>query len=380
MKAKRLAEEAKISIQRLQETLNNLGYNESINEDTEIPEEIEDLTFRHLKIDMEYNARAEDLSGIFKQNKIRENIQDLEGDCIAVSQKLLFLLSQNLIKNGIIDRRDIIHGTKYYDSTDSRRYLIYSRDGKYGLLNRYFDHLTSPKYSEIIISKKSGKDEKIYAKYQGAWGILLPELNYLFKPHYDNIIQCLDHNKEFSGYDIGVKANKYTIIESHINQLERSPETYNCSEYDYASGFDYGFCSVKIGKKCYLVDSYNEEYAYINKKGQVYREVNQYHLKKGFFRIKDIKPFYNKEIEEFVFICENNIIIKVAKDDFICGYRDFIMQEEYDRYLDRSNRYYDDVEDAHYSSSMADCWDAMTDGKYGEMPDDFDGDFSFLGR
>ena len=28
---------------------------------------------------------------------------------------------------------------------------------------------------------------------------------------------------------------------------------------------------------------------------------------------------------------------------------------------------------------MRDTWDAMTDGIYGDMPDDFDGDFSFLG-
>lgn len=28
---------------------------------------------------------------------------------------------------------------------------------------------------------------------------------------------------------------------------------------------------------------------------------------------------------------------------------------------------------------MEDTWDAMTDGQYGDMPDDFDGDFDFLG-
>lgn len=29
--------------------------------------------------------------------------------------------------------------------------------------------------------------------------------------------------------------------------------------------------------------------------------------------------------------------------------------------------------------SMEDTWDAMTDGQYGDMPEDFDGDYSFLG-
>jgi hypothetical protein len=28
---------------------------------------------------------------------------------------------------------------------------------------------------------------------------------------------------------------------------------------------------------------------------------------------------------------------------------------------------------------MRDSWDAMTDGMYGDMPDGFDGDYSFLG-
>ena len=28
---------------------------------------------------------------------------------------------------------------------------------------------------------------------------------------------------------------------------------------------------------------------------------------------------------------------------------------------------------------MADTWDAMTDGMYGDMPEGFDGDFDFLG-
>ena len=37
------------------------------------------------------------------------------------------------------------------------------------------------------------------------------------------------------------------------------------------------------------------------------------------------------------------------------------------------NRKYDDYD------YMADTWDAMTDGMYGDMPEAFDGDFAFLG-
>ena len=39
--------------------------------------------------------------------------------------------------------------------------------------------------------------------------------------------------------------------------------------------------------------------------------------------------------------------------------------------------YLDDYEDYDYAR---DTWDAMTDGMYGDMPDGFDGDYSFMGR
>ena len=39
--------------------------------------------------------------------------------------------------------------------------------------------------------------------------------------------------------------------------------------------------------------------------------------------------------------------------------------------------YLDDYEDYDYAR---DTWDAITDGMYGDMPDGFDGDYSFMGR
>lgn len=41
---------------------------------------------------------------------------------------------------------------------------------------------------------------------------------------------------------------------------------------------------------------------------------------------------------------------------------------------------YDDEQD-YYCSRVTeeDVWDAMTDGMYGDMPEGFDGDYSFLG-
>ena len=58
-----------------------------------------------------------------------------------------------------------------------------------------------------------------------------------------------------------------------------------------------------------------------------------------------------------------------------------------DDYYDNKESLYDD-EDSYdgkeYSSKengwRADTWDSLTDGMYGDMPDDFDGDYDFLGR
>lgn len=40
---------------------------------------------------------------------------------------------------------------------------------------------------------------------------------------------------------------------------------------------------------------------------------------------------------------------------------------------------YSDCDDCLYEYNERDVWDAMTDGMYGDMPDGFDGDYSFLG-
>ncbi len=55
-----------------------------------------------------------------------------------------------------------------------------------------------------------------------------------------------------------------------------------------------------------------------------------------------------------------------------------ILYEHEDDYEDYEEDY---SYDSHYSSRdyEADTWDALTDGQYGDMPDDFDGDYSFLG-
>ena len=43
-----------------------------------------------------------------------------------------------------------------------------------------------------------------------------------------------------------------------------------------------------------------------------------------------------------------------------------------------SDDYWEDYNSDYYET-MRECWDAMTDGQYGDMPEGFDGDFDFLG-
>lgn len=73
--------------------------------------------------------------------------------------------------------------------------------------------------------------------------------------------------------------------------------------------------------------------------------------------------------------------IKVFKDGvehlYTFGELNPDYEEPYRSVNDYDNRtYYDDWGDRDYAS---DTWDALTDGQYGDMPEGFDGDYSFLG-
>ena len=54
-----------------------------------------------------------------------------------------------------------------------------------------------------------------------------------------------------------------------------------------------------------------------------------------------------------------------------------------DSYEDYEEEYEEDFEcggfEEGYEWTEEDSWDALTDGMYGDMPDGFDGDYSFLG-
>lgn len=155
----------------------------------------------------------------------------------------------------------------------------------------------------------------------GKWGLLDSELNWIVEPYYDKIQYALNKmvlcvkNSE-SGKEIFI----YDICKNEFKQLN----------YDDCSDFENGFAIVSR----------------INKESR--RNSNLYGL------------------------IDNN-----GCELLPCTYQNMQFKEppkEEDHSFYSSHDSYED-----YNDYERDTWDAMTDGMYGDMPDGFDGDYSFLG-
>lgn len=82
--------------------------------------------------------------------------------------------------------------------------------------------------------------------------------------------------------------------------------------------------------------------------------------------------YYNKALNLYKIAKEKEFDV----DSKISEIEDII--EENNRIYNRNN-YYDYYDDYDSDDYMRDTWDALTDGMYGDMPDGWDGDYSFLG-
>ncbi|MCH5325673.1 MAG: hypothetical protein J1E29_00545 [Duncaniella sp.] len=86
----------------------------------------------------------------------------------------------------------------------------------------------------------------------------------------------------------------------------------------------------------------------------------------------NIWKFYGKDfptIKAFKDGVEHKFYFSQLNPDYI--------EDDDDDSDNSDNSYYDDYPD--YDQMERDTWDAMTDGQYGDMPEGFDGDYSFLG-
>ena len=93
-------------------------------------------------------------------------------------------------------------------------------------------------------------------------------------------------------------------------------------------------------------------------------------------QIVDETPSYIRWIIENVdnIAFDKDVIAKLNLSESVLALNNNKISSFCNDYLDH---YYDDYNDT--SDWMEDTWDAMTDGAYGDMPDGFDGDFSFMG-
>lgn len=80
------------------------------------------------------------------------------------------------------------------------------------------------------------------------------------------------------------------------------------------------------------------------------------------------------------FFGKNRLSTKVEKDgkeyDFSLEYQEILSDDDTDEDYKYSQGYENYYCPHDYEN---DTWDALTDGQYGDMPDDFDGDYDFLG-
>jgi hypothetical protein len=155
----------------------------------------------------------------------------------------------------------------------------------------------------------------------GKWGLLDSEMNWIVEPYYDKIQYALNKmvlcikNSE-SGKEIYI----YDINKNEFKQLN----------YDDCSDFENGFAIVSR----------------INNESR--RNSNLYGL------------------------IDNN-----GCELLPCTYQKMQFKEPPKEEEHSFYNSHDSYED--YHDYERDTWDAMTDGMYGDMPDGFDGDYSFLG-
>ena len=122
---------------------------------------------------------------------------------------------------------------------------------------------------------------------------------------------------------------------------------------DFVSDFEYGLARVRKGKLWGLIDESGSVILPIE-----YDEIWKF---EGKHRVTT-KAILNGEEMEL----------------YLCDYSELAPLPTWKRYrinrdIDAEDNYYDDFD------TRSESWYAMTDGQYGDMPDGFDGDYSFLG-
>ena len=291
-------------------------------------------------------------SGNIVKSIINPNIIDV---CIIVDEYIVLELSEN--DNTFYRIISLIREDLIVDYTDIRKlnnhYLQIARNGKWGLYDfSQCREIISCDY-ETVDFPSNGYS---IIKENGKYGFV--------NMQNQRVVNCV--YTEALPFKNGIAAVRVDDTWGYIDE-QKKIIAYG---FEDAQSFSDGLAAVKKGGKWGYIDihgkvvipfRFEEARRFSDGLAAVAFKVNYGYIDK---KNKTIIPFQFR----FAFPFEEGVAEvrykngegTISKDGFYITTRDY-----------RTDYYYDDYE--------RNTWDAMTDGMYGDMPDSFDGDYSFMG-
>lgn len=249
---------------------------------------------------------------------------------------------------------------KMYDLKTDPRFLIPFMDEsrKYGMVNHEGVVVIKPEYDVILndcyTSEMLVEVGKLYAYgfYEGGnrvrsyvnykYGLIDTFGNIVLPVEYRNIMFSSD-NRLLTLQSWDEPTHKYGVCDKNGNIL------IPFGEFCWIDGFDKGFARAKKG----------DMWGIINAKGE------------------ELLPFVYKKIWNFY---GKDMLFTTV--ELMSGRKKVIYFHDFEPSLPYPSFKKSNVENYEYGDSREvelDKWDALTDGQYGDMPDDFDGDYNFMG-
>ena len=328
--------------------------------------------------------------------------------------------------NGI-KKTTIFKGWEYVEDFDGKVISIGMKDGKYGILRVDGSCFLSPEYESInidwskkcISTKQGDKTTQIlFFKQKGCWsripkGYTFCRRDYnLYVLHKDNKYAAINDNYEMivPPFFDDVKVFDNIIIASYKGQKGAVSREYVTKEPYCDIMVPFKYDDVKEGEKGsfghlqhLIIIKDNKQGIYSIKDRKVILEPtidSKHHLYTN--TIGENSVAFHTEDGMYGFVdFEGNILFRIEKGLCIDGKKTSINIPVFFRYggfkngivhVDRGNfcEVYDkngNLIEKKWTRSQSDdtpynyeeeAWDAMTDGMYGDMPENFDGDYSFM--
>lgn len=268
-----------------------------------------------------------------------------------------------IIKNSADNPHWIMTPLERIDLLHDPRYLIpfMTKFHKIGMINHNGNVVINPEYDVISNDIYSKSDLLVVGKLYPYWVGSINNVDARVRYHYGalkaNGDKLLDINYRL--ILLGINSDRITV-ESENREFCVFDKNGNTivpfKKYKKIDGFDNNLARV--------VD-YNDNWGIINERGDLVLPTIYSKIWNFYGKDKQSTKLIHNGIEEEVRFCDlvntiNTMSVLSHWHSFNSTLKD----------LD------DDIDDSEYER---DTWDALTDGQYGDMPDDFDGDYSFLG-